>query len=292
MSYTLVNAIRDISNMLNNREWAAILFGLAIFVWMLSRRSTRAALYGVLKALFQNKIIIVLLAMIFYVSLVVGLFHKIGFWKIRLAKDTVYWFLATVAVFVRDADKVTKDMRHLRKMLFDNLKLVSALAFVISLYTFSLWVEIFSVPLLLVLVGLSVVAGSKKEYLRVKQMADFVLGVYGIILIIWAFINILGDFQSFASLDNLRVFVLPLLLSVAFVPFMYFLVLFMAYEDLFVLLDRLENRDKGLSKYAKRKMLTLCHLNLARLIRVTQEGRQELMRARNRVDVTNTLQKF
>lgn len=278
--------------MLNNRELASIIFGLVVLVWLLSRRDTRATLYRVLRALFQNKIIIVFLAMIFYVSLVVWLFQKIGFWKIRLAKDTIYWFLATVAMFVRDADKVTKDTYHLRKMLFDNLKLVSALAFVISLYTFSFWVEIFSIPFLLILVGLSVVAGSKKEYLPAKQVVDFVLGIYGIVLIIWAFFNILVNFQSFASLDNLRSFVLPFLLTAAFAPFMYFLVLYMVYEEFFVLLDIRLRRDQVLAKYAKRQVFVLCHANLGRLIRVTRDSRQDLARVKNKEAINSVLGKY
>jgi hypothetical protein len=278
--------------MFNNREWASIIFGLAIFIWLLSRRDTRTALSDVVKALFQNKIIVILLAMGLYVGLVVWLFHRVGFWKSRLAKDTAFWFLGMVIIFVRDAPKATEDIRYLKKMLFENLKFVSALAFVVSLYTFSLWVEILSLPLLFILAGLSVVAGSKEEYLPVKQVVDFAMGIYGIILIIWAFINIVSDFQSFASLDNLRTFALLPLLSIVFMPFVYFLVLFMAYEHLFVLIDRRLKRDERLARFTKWRLLVLCHVNLRKLIRVTGDGRQDLMRVRDRDDVISLIREY
>lgn len=278
--------------MFNNREWASLIFGLAFFIWLLSRRDTRKALLDVLKALSQNKIIVTLLAMILYAGLVVWFFHKLGFWKFRLAKDTVYWFLGTVTLFVRDAPEAIHDIRHLKRMLFENLKFVSVLAFVISLYTFSLWVEVLSLPVLFILVGMSVVAGSKKEYLPVKRVIDFALAVYGIILIIWAFINIVSDFQSFASLDNLRTFALLPLFSVAFMPLMYFLVLLMAYEEIFVLLDLRLKRDPALARYAKWKILASCHVNIGKLIRVATDSRQDLMRVKDREGVISVLGKY
>jgi len=67
-------------------------------------------------------------------------------------------------------------------------------------------------------------AESKKEYVLVKKVLNYILGIIDICFITFALSNIFMDFRSFANLDNLRSFLLPPILMLAFLPFIYLFV--------------------------------------------------------------------
>jgi len=53
------------------------------------------------------------------------------------------------------------------------------------------------------------------------KIFSFILAVYGLFLIVFTFVKIFNDPQSFTTLDNLRAFALPVLLTLAYIPFLY-----------------------------------------------------------------------
>jgi len=277
-------------DLFNNREKAIIVWGLIFLVWALSHKNIRTSIFSVLKVLSQKKIVIVLTAMFLYVGLVVLMFRKIHLWDISLIKDTGFWVFGTAFVLLMNENKAVQDEHYFKKVLLDNLKLILVLEFIVNLYTFSLWVELILMPLLFILVAMSAFVEIKKEYLTVKKAVNPVLAIFGIFLIIFVLFNIIVDYQGFATTENLRAFLLPPLLTLTFIPFLYFLALFMAYENLFIRLDIFLEKDKTLAKFTKRKIISLCLVNLGKVNKFTRENTQELMRLNDKNDVLSLIQ--
>ena len=163
------------------------------------------------------------------------------------------------------------------------------LEFIINLYVFNLAVELVLMPILFIIVLISAFAELKEEYRLVKKVFDYILGIIGICFILFAFANIFIDFRSFANMDNLRSFLLPPILTIVFLPFMYLFTLFIMYESYFIRLD-IFNENKAITRYAKRKILALCHLNLKMLNKLSKEVK--IMKIFNKNDVQTILQKF
>jgi hypothetical protein len=276
----------------NNREKAIIIWLLIFIVWALLQKNIRNSILDVLKALLQKKILAVLVVMLLYVGLVIFLFYKIQLWGVFLIKDTVFWVLGTAFVLLMNANKATQDEHYFRKILLDNLKLILILEFIINFYTFNLWVEIILMPFLFVIVATGAVAETKKEYLPVKKVIDSILAIFGISLMVFAFYSIFSDYQNFVTTDNLRTFLLPPLLTFTFLPFVYFFALYMAYENIFVRLDIFLKNNKKLAKFAKRKIFTLCFVNLRKLNKFSNENTGEFMKLNNKNDVLNIIQQF
>ena len=279
-------------DLFNNREKAIIIWVLIFLVCTLFQKNIRTSVFSVLKTLFQKKIVIALTAMFLYVGSVVLLFYEIRLWDISLIKDTGFWVLGTAFVLLVNANRTSQDEHYFKKILLDNLKLILVLEFIVNLYTFSLWVEIILMPLLFIIVAMSAVAEIKKEYMPAKKVIDSILAIFGISLIIFVLFNIIGDYQGFATADNLRAFLLPPLLTLAYIPFLYFLALFMAYENLFIHLDIFLKKNKTLAKFAKRRILYLCLVDLGKLNKFAKQNGQELMRLNDKNDVLNLIQQF
>jgi len=136
------------------------------------------------------------------------------------------------------------------------------------------------------------VAEIKKEYLPVKKLIDYILSFIGIFLIIFAISKVIGDYQGFLTANNLRSFVLPPLMTLAYIPFLYIFALIMAYEMLFVRLDIFLKNDKKLAGFAKQKIFRLCFLNLGKLNRFAKESTSDLLNLRDKNGILNLVERF
>lgn len=276
----------------NARETAIIIWLLVFLAWAISQKKIRDSLFGVGKAFLHKKILSLIIATILYAGLIVFVLSKIGIWQTSLIKDTTFWLVGTAFVLLMNANKATQDNGFFKKILIDNLRLILLLEFVVNLYTFNLLIELILVPFLFVIIAMSAYAEMKKEYLPVKKMVDFILSIFGFFLISYALAKILGDYQSFATSENMRAFILPPLLTFAYIPFLYLFALMMAYENLFLRIDIFVKDNKALTKFAKRKIIRLCHLDLRKLNRFSRDSTQELIKISNEEDVRKLIGSF
>lgn len=279
-------------NTLNGREKAVLAWFFFFLCWALSQKNIRKSLVDVLKSFFQVKIFSVFVAMFAYIFLILWLFYNVQIWNFELTKDIVFWIFGSAIVLLMNTNKATQDDNYFRKILKDNLKLIVVLEFVVVLYAFNFWIEMIFVPVIFFIVAMGAVAEIKKDYLQVKKIIDFVLSAIGIFLIIFAISQIANDYQNFVSLNNLRSFVLPPLLSFALIPFLYIFALIMAYETLFVRLDIFLKNDKTLAKFAKIKFFKLCFLNLRKLNKFAKESSPDLLNLKGKNDILSLIRKF
>ena len=159
---------------------------------------------------------------------------------------------------------VSDDEHYLRRTILDNVKLILLLEFVINLYTFGLVVELILVPVVGFVVILKAVTEFQPEHKQVETILDYVLGLFGIGLVVFTFYNAAVDFKGFATLANLRDFLLPPVFTIVFLPFIYLTALCIKYQGILLRID-LFNDDSELTCYAKRRILAACRFDLGML---------------------------
>ncbi|MBK6739561.1 MAG: hypothetical protein IPG64_17780 [Haliea sp.] len=137
-----------------------------------------------------------------------------------------------------------------KKSAKDILSITVLLEFLVDFYTFSLLAELVIIPVLTLLVCLQVVAKSNEDHKQVASLIDGVLGVLGVIVLCNAFYDLIVGFGAFANAETLVDFATPLLLSLSFLPFIYLLSIYVAYESAF---SRIGFRcdGHGIERYAK-----------------------------------------
>ena len=190
----------------------------------------------------------------------VYIFYRFRLWDTSFINDTIVWIVGVAFVMYLNVNRVNND-EFFKKTIIDNLKLIIVLEFIINLYVFNFWVELFLVPLIAILVGVMGISSSNPENKQVESCLNTVFIVIGMGFLSYAIYNIIIDFQGFLSIDNLKKFLLPIVFTVIFLPFIYVMALYVTYDLIFRQIMNLI-KDESLARYTRQKTIFSFHLNL------------------------------
>ena len=279
-------------NLINNRELAAIIW-LFIFIFcMLFNTSIRKLTFNILKILFSRHIMIMVATLAIYSSITIYLLLKLGLWNISVLKDTIFWFFGTAFVFAVNANKANKEDKYFKNIISDNIKIILILEFIANLYVFNLWIELIIAPLVFVLAAMLAVSERKKEFQSVSMFVTIVLVVFVAATVVFGLYNILYNFKSFATLDNLRSFIFPPLLTFMLLPYIYLLALFMEYEQLFFRLDWKFKGGDALARFTKMKIIKFCLFDLKKLNEFSKKSKIGIVEINNQADILDIIHGF
>ncbi len=247
----------------DNRELAFLIWGIVALAFILINKRYRHSILNIIEILFSGNIIITTIFMFLYVILMVYGLHWISFIDISLYKGTIFWILLVALPSFFNANKANQEKDYFKKYAKNNFKVIIVLEFLTNMYVFNLFIELMIIPLAIFVGGVSAVAESKKEFSIVKKMMDYLIMFLGFGSIIYIIYNIFNDFESFANYENIKSFLLPIILSILFIPAIYLQAIFMNIESTFLRLNFL-CEDKKVKKYAKYKILVFCFLDLTK----------------------------
>ena len=218
----------------NNREIAIgfwlIFFSIYVFT---SKRMTslKESILKIFSMFFKKKISSVLFLMLFYIGAILIFLYKINLWNISQIKDTIYWVVSVGFMSFLKLETIKKDRKFLINSVIDYLKLLAILQFIVGMYTFSVWLEIALVPILVVIGGVAAVASSKEEYEPVKKITDFLLTSYGTAVIIYTSYNVVIDFNNIFQTKTFYDFAIPPILTFMYLPFIFVVMVYSVYEE-------------------------------------------------------------
>jgi hypothetical protein len=229
---------------LDNREISVVLWLTIFLVWAFSKEEVRKASVGVAKAALAWKIVLCISMMAVYVAMVVLALYSVGLWNTGNLKVTFLWSLTAALAMVFDVGSIADDERYFQKAVRDGFKISVVLEFIINFYVLSLPLELLLVPTATILSCMLVIAEPDDSFKPVRAILNAILVLLGLGLLAYAGHRIYTDFQSFAQLATLTEFLLPILLTASFLPFLYLLVIAVSYETLFVRLQFLMNNPE------------------------------------------------
>jgi len=273
----------------NNREVATAIWAAMALAFVLSKTAVRQSVLKLIRAFLHRKILLSFGLMAFYVSVMVVGLSAIHMWKFTLLKDTIFWFCFTgIGIFF---GSVTSDSKEnvFRKTVADSVKVVVLIEFLVNMYTFPLLYELAIVPLVGVIAMIDAFAQTDKKYATIAKSTTGILSVLGLVAVGFAVFKAVLDYDNLRSADTLRDLLLAPLLSVLFLPFVYLMVVFSKYELIFTRLGFGPEKDPILKRYAKRRIILYCHLNLKRVNDCLRRHAVGLMQVRNRDDVDRLL---
>lgn len=247
---------------MNNREISILVWCLIGLMFLLTKKDIRDNIGQMIKLFFGWKLMISHLLMAGYITGIVLILSNIGLWNQSLLKDTLVWaFFGAFVVLVKSI-KGSTESGFFKNEILDNIKVVAIIEFISNTYTFSLVTELILIPILTFWVAISATASLKKESLRVKVLADVILIIIGLVFLVYALNEAITDYKNFTSVNNLLSFVLPLILTSLFIPFLYLELLWMAYEDFFVRVNGSFRKNPTLRKSVKQAIFKYCSFNL------------------------------
>lgn len=284
--------MHEVLSQLSNREIALLIWLVIFLVALVAYRPARESLRPLLELIFFSKITVSLIAMLVYVALVIVAFAKVGLWHLWMVKDTLFWLFGTAIILLGNTTKTAEEEHYFKKLALDNLKFAVVLDFVLNLYVFNLFVELLLLPVLAFLAMLAVVAGTKDEYAPVKKLISAVTALIGFGFLLYAVVSMTHNFHDFATLKNLEDFLVPIVLTLTFLPFVYGMALFSVYELLFVRLDLPLRNNQELAAYTKRQVFKVCGLRLRKVNRFANEFANKVGMLSTEADVRDVMNEF
>lgn len=221
------------------RETAVVVWVAGFLVFAFTKPGVRETSFRLVTTFFHPKILGPVVLSAAYVSLVVLSAYIAGLWTLTLLKDTIIWFIFSALALnfrLASSNSTTVDLTTL---LHDTLGLIVLIQFLVGTYTFPLAAEIIIVPAIAALAGLTAVSADRDEHRLVHNILSGVQAFIALTIVLTALIKAGLDYRELASLNTARVVLLPAVLTLAYVPFLYVLVLVVRHESLFVRLSML-----------------------------------------------------
>ena len=206
-------------NALDSREQALVIGSVILVIAVLPIKDVRRSVPGMLMILVTPPLGPLLLI------------DALGIWTLPLLGVTVGWALGSGGLMFFTANEAVSDPEYFAKALRRSIRWTLILEFVVAVFVFDLVVEVLLLPVLAVLVTLSAFMDDKPEYAQLKSRLDIALGIFGFALIGHAIWSIATDFGAFWTFENLMRLVLPPALTIAFLPYAYFLRIYIRWEQ-------------------------------------------------------------
>lgn len=222
---------------LNNREMAIALWVVAIAIYIFSSRKmskVRKSFRSLLSAFFVKQIISVLILMTIYMGVVIYLMFEADLWNNGQIKNTIFWAVAFGFMSLFKLESIKKDKSFFKHSVIDNLKIFAIIQFVVSVYAFPLWIELLLVPILALTGGMSAIAETDEKYNKVKKLFDGVMIFFGITVITYTVYMLITNFNEFGQESTAYDFIVPPLLTLFYLPFIFMMMVYTTYEQAFV----------------------------------------------------------
>lgn len=269
----------------NNREIASGIWLLILFILMIKKKDVRQSLKGLLKTLLNKKILVSILLMFISTAMIVLILYYIHFWDISLLKDTIIWFLFSGIVTCVNAITSRSDENQFKKIIYENLKVLILIEFIVNYYIFPLIIELIIMPIITLILLLDIFTDNKEKFSSVKKLIKTLQTTIGLFLIYYFINNLVSSYQGFISYNTLKSFLLPIVLSLFFLPFIYLFLLYAKYDMIFVRLKMGSSKSKEITQYAKIEIIKTCLLNINKVKKLLKGNTAKLMHIQNKEDV-------
>ncbi|MEL0658399.1 hypothetical protein V6255_04520 [Psychromonas arctica] len=235
----------------NNRELASATLMFLLLSWASYKsKDVISGLGLVVKSLFKKTIIITIISLALYISIVLYGLYIIDVWNTGQIKNTVLWFTFVGFVQLLNTTNIKDPSIYLKASLNAQAKIIVLVQFLVVFHSFNYFAELLLVTVVTLLTCCNAYSQNKPEYKQAKKLCEYLLAIIGILLFSYSLFIIYQEPGKFFGINNLRNFIMPVLLSVALLPYTYCFYYFLAYERAFVK-THIYTSSRHLQRYAK-----------------------------------------
>jgi len=250
----------------------------------------RSSAWSLFKIVFGSILAVFIVAAAAYMTLTVGLLKVVGFWDCPMAKATVLWFVGTGLVTAFSTKR--KDGAFFVRLVMRNVSLAAVLAYLMNIHPFPLYVWLPLVPVIFLFAGVKGLADADPEFASAGTVSDVVLSVIGLTALAFSFNYVVGHFEKLTTGETGKRFVLPLVLTVCFIPFLYALALVIVYQGMLGMILFRSDENEQVYRFARRKIIRACGLSLGRAQLFDEQFRGKLWSGMDEEEVVRVLDEF
>ncbi len=276
----------------NNREIAtAIWTGIALIIILFSKQ-LRKNVADILKVLFTKLFLVLFSITCIYTIIIVLFLIRFNFWDVEMLKDTMVWIVFSAFIACINSNNDKKKEKYFKYMLFDNLKLILVVEFLINTYPFNLITEIIIFPIMVFIIVFLAFFSNKPEYMKVKSLFVFLQAVLGIALLYNAIYTFITNIKSDNVLDTLKDFALTPILNIMFIPFIFIFSFVLKYDLIKMRLKMGREKPKDIINFCLRKIFFTLHINLKKLNEFLSNNAGALIKIQNKDEINRILASY
>lgn len=252
----------------SNRESALLIWLLISFITMMFVKPVRQSIFDFIKTLFGKHIFITILLYLIYVYLIVISLTKIGLWDKSLLKDTLLWVVSFGFFLIMDVNKANS-ISYFKQVIKDAIKWTIIIEFIVSFYTFSLKTELIILPIIVFSAMMQAYASLETEHKKVENLFKRFLEFISVSIFCFVVYKTIKSTSLLLTYDNLKSFILPLILTFSFMPFIYLLSVYAKYERLNIRLN-MSIKDKSVRNKLKTNILSVATINIDKIVSISE----------------------
>jgi len=236
------------------------------FIMMIKHKNIKASIKLFLCDAISIKLVIPILFFLIYSVITTSLFSLLSIWKSIFIKDIVLWTLFVGIPLYYGAIMKNIDKSYYKKALIRNLKLIVFVEFIIVTFTLNIVVELIIIPVVTCITIVSTFADTRKDGKKAANFLSWLLTILGFCLLALAINKAIADYNMINGLDFLISIVMPLILSVIYLPITYIFALYAKYETTFMRMKQKESNVKKIQIKHRFKLIKACKLSYKKVV--------------------------
>ena len=238
----------------SSRELAIGFWLIVVLTYLVYSESMRAHLKKLILCFCNIYILAPIIGLGGYITLVSYFLVEINIWNLNQYKNVTLWFICVGVYSLFQVSDVGKGEKYLKDLVFDLFKITTLFEFVVTFYSFNFWFEIVFIPFVTVIILVAAFSDNKPEYKIVSNFFNKVIEIIGVLVIIYVGYQLFYQTGEFLSEGTIYDFVIPIILTIAIFPYLYFVMIYIKYERIIVGL-KIRLKDEGLVKYTTRNII-------------------------------------
>lgn len=260
-----MNILSLIYQSFSNREKAIILWIIIILCYVQYKdKNFYKVLLKLLKSIFWSKITIYII-ILGIISIMT--FNKLIEFKIieySFTKDFIYWFFGVALHMFFSLNRANN--KFFLYEIKNLIKLEIIIQIFINLVSFSIIIEIIILPIIFIFVVMPIFIEHKDDIESKNQviiLCNVIIYIIGIILIIYNIKHTFKNYKLLFNLYTLQSVLVPILLTICIIPYLYILAVIMKYETIFIIL---KIWNKTFTFKDKIEVIKFNHISLKKII--------------------------
>ena len=230
-----MNFWNHIQLIFNNREIALLLW-IAVLLCSVLLSKQRKSLIPIIQILTKRMFLIIFSLIAIYLFGIICIFKNFDVWQNSNLKDVLFWFFSVGLILVFKINDA-QSKAYFKGIFFSAIKWTIVLEFVVNLYSFSLYVEIIILPILVFLAIMQVVAEKDEKHNVISKISQNIIAIIALSIFTFSLYKTIVNVNVVLTFQNLVSFLLPSTTTILFIPFVYILALYSTYESYFIHLN-------------------------------------------------------
>lgn len=256
----------------STRELVFIIYLTILAFWVIAKKSIRDSLFDLIKFALSPKLLVPFTILIFYSSIIIYILHCLSLWDLAYIKDIILWILFSgVPVCFNSINSSVED-HYFKHMITDNITFAVLAEFFIATFPFNFLIELILQPVFIALISIQIRSKYREEY---RAVTNYFLSIFSLIIIGHIIIQVFKEYTQFNFIQTAITLALPLILSILYLPFAYFLALYSKYEILFLRMKSKLAHNKLTFAHIY-KVILACKFSYTKICRFTKESIKEM----------------